>query len=80
MHTCCNPTEELSSRVIVLHREFAQAEFAKAAAVDGPVQAEAFTWLGHWFLNVAEDSVRARRCYKKALSLDPNQVRRGVHF
>jgi hypothetical protein len=47
-----------------------------AAAVPGPLQAAAFCWLGQWYGRAAEprDEQKARRCYQRALALDPTQV------
>ncbi|EFJ47709.1 hypothetical protein VOLCADRAFT_91745 [Volvox carteri f. nagariensis] len=47
-----------------------------AAAVPGPLQAAAFTWLGHWYGRASEpsDELKARRCYQRALALDPTQL------
>ncbi|GIL65160.1 hypothetical protein Vafri_18951, partial [Volvox africanus] len=50
-----------------------------AAAVTGPLQAAAFTWLGQWYDKASEprDEIKARRCYQRALALDPNQAAAG---
>lgn len=55
-------------------REYAQAQFLEAAAEDGPWQAPGFEWLGHWYDQVAHDEPRARKCYQRALALDPTLV------
>jgi hypothetical protein len=60
-------------------REYAHAQFLEAAAEEGGCQAEAFEWLGHWYAVAAEplDEGRARRCYQRALALNPGLVRGG---
>jgi hypothetical protein len=58
-------------------REYAHAQFLDGAAEEGPSQPASFTWLGHWYREVAGDEGRARRCYQRALALDPGQVRGG---
>eukprot|EP00879_Flechtneria_rotunda_P010701 GHRR01011183.1.p1 GENE.GHRR01011183.1~~GHRR01011183.1.p1 ORF type:complete len:1628 (+),score=649.14 GHRR01011183.1:120-5003(+) len=52
-------------------REYCHAALLEAAAEEGPQQAEAFEWLGHWYSQVAHDEPRARKCYQRALALDP---------
>jgi len=54
---------------------YCHAHLLDAAAEDGPQQAEAFAWLGHWYQQLASDGVRARKCYQRALALDPTLVR-----
>lgn len=49
----------------------AHAALLASAAVPGPHQAEAFSWLGRWYGEVGGDEVRARKCYQRALALDP---------
>jgi hypothetical protein len=56
-------------------REHCHAELLEAAAEEGPQQAEAFEWLGHWYREVAGDELHARKCYQRALALDPTLVR-----
>lgn len=58
-------------------REYAHAQFLDGAAEEGPSQPASFTWLGHWYREVAGDEGRARRCYQRALALDPGQVKGG---
>ncbi|GIM10969.1 hypothetical protein Vretimale_14543, partial [Volvox reticuliferus] len=50
-----------------------------AASVAGPLQAAAFTWLGQWYDRASEprDELKARRCYQRALALDPSQAPAG---
>jgi Tfp pilus assembly protein PilF len=62
--------------------EFARAQFLEAAR-DGegmPWQARAFEWLGRWYAAVARDGARARKCFSRALALDPALVSRGWLF
>lgn len=49
----------------------AHAALLACAAVEGPHQAQAFSWLGRWYWEVATDEPRARKCYQRALALDP---------
>lgn len=56
-------------------REYCHAHLLDAAAEEGPQQAGAFEWLGHWYSQVAGDELRARKCYQRALALDPTLVR-----
>jgi Tfp pilus assembly protein PilF len=56
-------------------REYCHAQLLEAAAEEGPQQSEAFEWLGHWYVQVAGDELRARKCYQRALALDPTLVR-----
>jgi superkiller protein 3 len=59
-------------------REHAHASFLAAAREEGtPWQAPAFEWLGHWYRDVGGDGPRARKCYSRALALDPSLVGRG---
>jgi hypothetical protein len=55
-------------------REHCHAELLEAAAEEGPQQAEAFEWLGHWYMEVAGDELHARKCYQRALALNPTLV------
>lgn len=59
-------------------REHCHAELLEAAAEEGPQQAEAFEWLGHWYREVAADELHARKCYQRALALNPTLVGREV--
>ncbi|KAF6252995.1 hypothetical protein COO60DRAFT_1704042 [Scenedesmus sp. NREL 46B-D3] len=52
-------------------REHCLQHLLDAAAEEGPQQAEAFEWLGHWYSQVARDEFRARKCYQRALALNP---------
>ncbi|KAK9814136.1 hypothetical protein WJX72_001132 [[Myrmecia] bisecta] len=56
----------------------AHANLLAAAAVEGaPDQAAAFAWLGHYYREVAGDALRARKCYQRALALDPTLASAG---
>ncbi len=44
----------------------------------GPAQAAAFAWLGRFYREVASDAARARKCFQKALALDPTQADAGA--
>jgi superkiller protein 3 len=55
-------------------REHCLQHLLDAAAEEGPQQAEAFEWLGHWYSQVAHDEFRARKCYQRALALNPTLV------
>jgi len=37
------------------------------------LQAAAFTWVGHFYREVAGDAARAQKCYQRAVSLDPTE-------
>lgn len=41
------------------------------AAKQDPYNAETFLYLGHYYSEVAADSIRSRKCYQKAFDLDP---------
>jgi hypothetical protein len=58
-------------------REHCHAELLEAAAEEGLQQAEAFEWLGHWYREVAGDELHARKCYQRALALNPTLVCEG---
>ncbi|KAK9840650.1 hypothetical protein WJX81_006942 [Elliptochloris bilobata] len=49
----------------------------QAAAVEGPAQAKAFALLGAHCREVAGDHLRARRCFERALLLDPQSEAAG---
>jgi tetratricopeptide (TPR) repeat protein len=57
-------------------RQYAHAQFLEAARID-PGLAGAFTYLGRYYLEVQKDDLRARRCFQKAVQLDPNDERAG---
>lgn len=44
-------------------KKYAYSEFMDGAKVDGPQQAAAFVWLGHYYREVARDLQVASRCY-----------------
>jgi len=44
--------------------------FLQAAKLD-PQKSVTFLYLGHYYLRVGGDGVRARKCYQKAFDLDP---------
>lgn len=50
----------------------------EAAGVEGPSQADAFAWLGHYFREVKSDSIKARKCYRRALDLNPLASEAGL--
>lgn len=58
-------------------RKHAHAQWLAAAAVAGPSQAAAFARLGDFYGQVAGDAARARKCYQRALALDPLQADAG---
>lgn len=39
----------------------------------GWLQAAAFTWVGHFYCEVARDAARAQKCYQRAVALDPTE-------
>lgn len=47
---------------------------AKFAPTDG----DTFSWLGKWYLDIAKDTLRAEKCFLKALSLAPGIELAGV--
>eukprot|EP00892_Ulva_mutabilis_P012850 jgi/Ulvmu1/9938/UM058_0021.1 len=52
--------------------------FLHAASLDGPAQAAAFTFLGHYFRDARAEEMKARKCYRRALELDAQQAAAGV--
>jgi len=60
-------------------RRFAHARWLAAAATPGPSQAPAFARLGDFYAQVSGDTARARKCYQRALALDPLQADAGEH-
>ena len=59
-------------------RTYAYSRLLAAAKVEGPHQSGTFALLGRFYYDVAKDVTRARKCYQKAVSLDPAQV--GCYF
>jgi hypothetical protein len=59
-------------------RRYTHACWLAAAAAPGPSQPPAFARLGDFYRDVAGDAARARRCYQRALALDPLQASAGV--
>jgi superkiller protein 3 len=55
----------------------AYEHFLNAASVDGPDQAAAFAFLGHFFRTVKQEEMKARKCYRRALEIDPRQASAG---
>lgn len=43
-----------------------------------PAESEIFGWLGKWYDEVAQDAVRAEKCFLKALALTPSYELAGV--
>ncbi|XP_049619613.1 tetratricopeptide repeat protein 37 [Syngnathus scovelli] len=58
-------------------RSKAQSHFLKAAKLD-PHLGCAFRYLGHYYREVANDSGRARGCYRKAFDLDEDDTESGA--
>ncbi|XP_077378544.1 tetratricopeptide repeat protein 37 [Festucalex cinctus] len=58
-------------------RSKAHSNFLKAAKLD-PHLSCVFRYLGHYYREVANDSVRARGCYKKAFDLDSDDAESGA--
>jgi formate hydrogenlyase subunit 6/NADH:ubiquinone oxidoreductase subunit I len=58
-------------------RRYAHSHWLAAAAAPGPSQPPAFARLGDYYRGVAGDAARARRCYQRALALDPLQASTG---
>ena len=53
-------------------KQHAHAHFLAAAAVEGSTcQAAAFAWLGRYYRDVAQDPGKGRRCFQRALAIDP---------
>ncbi len=61
-----------------VQRRYAHAQWLAAAAAPSPSQPPAFARLGDFYRDVAHDAARARRCYQRALALDPLQAGAGV--
>jgi tetratricopeptide (TPR) repeat protein len=57
--------------------EAAYEHFLHAASLDGPEQAAAFAYLGHYFVRVKAEEMKARKCYRRALELDPREAAAG---
>lgn len=49
----------------------AYAHFLAAAQHEGAFTAQAFAWLGRWYQAVGRDPAAAKRCFQRALALDP---------
>uniref|UniRef100_A0AAQ4RWZ0 SKI3 subunit of superkiller complex n=1 Tax=Gasterosteus aculeatus aculeatus TaxID=481459 RepID=A0AAQ4RWZ0_GASAC len=58
-------------------RSKAHTHLLKAAKLD-PNLACVFRYLGHYYLQVANDLDRSRRCYKKAFEMDNNDAESGA--
>ena len=58
--------------------EIAYTHFLEAASVEGPDQADAFAWLGHYFRKVHNEDLKARKCYRRSLLLNPRQAEAGI--
>ncbi|KAK9847277.1 hypothetical protein WJX84_002642 [Apatococcus fuscideae] len=53
-------------------KQHAHAHWLAAAAAEGALsRAAAFAWLGKYYREVAGDTGKARRCYQRALAIDP---------
>ncbi|XP_065837280.1 tetratricopeptide repeat protein 37-like [Oscarella lobularis] len=52
------------------------AHFLQAAKLD-PYYSDAFLYLGHCYLETFNDTNKSRRCYFKAIDLDPSNVEAG---
>lgn len=53
-------------------KQHAHAHWLAAAAVEGASsRAAAFAWLGRYYEEEAGDIGKARRCYQRALAIDP---------
>ncbi|KAF9198939.1 Superkiller protein 3 [Haplosporangium sp. Z 27] len=52
--------------------EYSHSQLIAAAKLD-PHCAGAFTYLGHYYREVAQDEARAEKCYQHAFSLDPRE-------
>lgn len=55
--------------------QFTRCSLKASVLVQGPYQASAFSLLGQYYKEVEEDDEKAEECWKKALELDPHQVR-----
>lgn len=42
------------------------------------MQGSGFAWLGTYYIEVAQDTARAQKCFQRALSLDPLQRAAGI--
>lgn len=58
-------------------RSKAHAHWLAAAAISGPAQGSSFAWLGHYYSQVAGDALRARKCFQRALAVDPSEASAG---
>jgi hypothetical protein len=59
-------------------QEAAYENFLHAATVDGPAQASAFAYLGHHFRSVKHEEMKARKCYRRALEINPREASAGT--
>ena len=59
-------------------QDAAYENFLHAATVDGPDQAAAFAYLGHHFRAVKREEMKARKCYRRALEIDPAEAGAGA--
>jgi tetratricopeptide (TPR) repeat protein len=66
----------LLSDVYRREKKYAQTALLQGARLD-PNHAPTFTLLGHYYRLVERDAERARRCYQKAISLDPLESEAG---
>jgi len=44
---------------------------------DAVLQADACAWLGHWYKDINQNWFKARNCYKRALTLQPDSTMIG---
>jgi tetratricopeptide (TPR) repeat protein len=58
--------------------EAAYESFLHAATVDGPAQAAAFAYLGHHFRAIKREEMKARKCYRRALEINPREASAGA--
>ena len=54
------------------NKQHAHAHWLAAAAVESaPCRAAAFAWLGKYYNEIGQDGGKARRCFQRALAIDP---------
>ncbi|KAG9304605.1 hypothetical protein G9A89_020169 [Geosiphon pyriformis] len=60
-------------------KNYAYNQFIQAIKLD-PHLANAFTFIGHYYRLIASDSIRAKKCYEKAFSLEANDEEAGLQL
>lgn len=59
------------------NKKYAQTQFLQSAKLDQSLAGN-FTYLGHFYRLIEKDMDRAKKCYQKALSIDPLDEEAGI--